>query len=53
MPGREDFQLELRGFEPSLRHQAPAERGENTGIPKASKSRKSIRLDPLDNTIRK
>jgi hypothetical protein len=36
---------------PSLPHQAPAERGENTGIPKASKPRKSLRLDPLENTI--
>jgi hypothetical protein len=38
---------------PSLPHQAPAERGENTGIPKASKPRKSLRLDPLENGIRK
>jgi len=38
---------------PSLPHQAPAERGENTGIPKASKPRKSLRLDPLENNIRR
>jgi hypothetical protein len=38
---------------PSLPHQAPAERGENTGIPKASKPRKSLRLDPLENSIRR
>ena len=38
---------------PSLPHQAPAERGENTGIPKASKPRKSLRLDPLENGIRR
>src|ERR1700722_6875249 len=38
---------------PSLPHQAPNERAENTGIPKASKPRKSNHLDPLENNIRK
>jgi hypothetical protein len=50
-PGR--LRLQPSRPAPSLPHQAPNERAENTGIPKASKPRKSIRLDPLENNIRK
>ena len=38
---------------PSLPHQAPNERAENAGIPRASTPRESPALDPLENSIRR
>ena len=38
---------------PSLPHQAPAERAENTGIPRRRKPEEAPALDPLENSIRR
>src|SRR5271166_4973503 len=36
---------------PSLPHQVPNEHAENAGIPRASTAKKSLALDPLENSI--